>query len=462
MNYQEALKYIYGFSDLERGIGFSSRSPSKYRFDRVSNLLEVLGNPHHNLRFVHVAGSNGKGSTAAMVGSIAQSAGVRIGLYTQPHLHTFRERIMVDGVPISQTEFSLLITRIKAAVSTCALHNPKLGDPTTFEIATVAAFKHFVEANVELAIVEVGLGGTWDATNVIDPIVSVITSLSLEHQSILGNTLREIASEKAGIIKPGRPVVTVQQHPEAMEIIREQAQSLNSNVHVVGTPLGLHLEYQEQTSWATNPLAMPCCLRLPGGSSHVQLPLIGKHQLLNAAAAVGAALELAHAGTNIDGTDMVCGLEKTVWPARVEIIQEDPLLIVDGAHTPDACQQLVETLSLLSANNLHLIFGSGSDKNASAMLKIMSPLVSNTYLCASKHPRATRTEDNLTIATNLGLEAQQFNSVSDALKAAELAVRRDETILVTGSIFVAAEARQAKGLADEIDPDCILEMDPQP
>ena len=461
MNYQEALKYIYGFSDLERGIGFSSRSPSKYRFDRVTSLLEVLGNPHHNLRFVHVAGSNGKGSTAAMLGSIAQSAGVRIGLYTQPHLHTFRERIVVDGLPISPTEFSLLITQLKAAVSTCTIHNPKLGDPTTFEIATVAAFKHFVEANVELAIVEVGLGGTWDATNVIDPIVSVITSLSLEHQSILGNTLREIASEKAGIVKPRRPVVTVQQPPEAMEIIRQKAQSMNSKIHVVGTSPGLHLDYKEQTAWATRPLTMPCSLQLPNGTRHVQLPLIGKHQLLNAAAAVGAALQLAPAGIKINSTDMVCGLEKTAWPARLEIIQEDPLLIIDGAHTPDACQQLVETLSLLRANNVHLIFGSGSDKNASAMLNIMSPLVSNTYLCASKHPRATRTADHLPIVTNLGLEAQQFSSVPDALRAAELAARSEETILVTGSIFVAAEARQAKGLANEIDPGGILEMEPR-
>lgn len=462
MNYQEALEYIYGFSDLERGIGFSSRSPSKYRFERVGDLLDVLGNPHHKLRFVHVAGSNGKGSTAAMLGSIAKAAGVRVGLYTQPHLHTFRERIMVDDLPISPTEFAALITRIRAAVSRCTLHNPKRGDPTTFEIATVSAFQHFVEAEVELAIVEVGLGGTWDATNIIDPIVSVITSLSLEHQSILGNTLREITNEKAGIIKPGRPVVTVQQHPEAMEIIRQQARTLNANMQVVGTSLGLRLDYEEQMSWSTNPLAMPCRLQLPNGSKHVRLPLIGKHQLLNAAAAVGAALELAHTGINIDSRDMVRGLEKTVWPARLEIIQADPLLIVDGAHTPDACQQLVETLSLLSAKNIHLLFGSGSDKDASAMLKIISPLVSNTYFCASKHPRAARTEDHLDIAANLGIEARQFASVSDALKAAESAARTNETILVTGSIFLAAEARQAKGLADEIDPSSVLKMERRP
>ncbi len=452
MKYEEALKYIYSFADLERGVGFSDRSPARYRVQRVEHLLDELGNPHRRLRFVHVAGSNGKGSTAAMLGSIAAAAGMRVGLYTQPHLHTFRERIMVDSRPISPGDFASSMELVGGAVSRCADRYPEEGDPTTFEIATVAAFDHFAEAGVDLAVIEVGLGGTWDATNVINPAVSIITSLSLEHRAILGDTLGEIAGEKAGSIKPGRPVVTVPQPPDAMDVIERRARELGAPLRVVGPGSELRLESDGGIEWSNRRPLLGCRLRMANESYDVRLPLLGEHQLLNAAAAVGAARELAQSGWNIKFEHIVQGLENTAWPARFETLRRRPLLVVDGAHTPDACLRIRDALVKMGAGDIHLVFGAGADKDALSMLLVFAPMVAGVYLCASDHPRAARASALLGTAADIDVPAREFNSVQEALAAAESGAGDDETILVTGSIFVAAEAREAKGLAREVDP----------
>lgn len=452
MNYEKALKYIYSFADLERGVGFSDRSPAKYRFQRVEHLLDEMGNPHRRLRFAHVAGSNGKGSTAAMLGSIAAAAGMRVGLYTQPHLHTFRERIMVDSRPISPGDFASLMELVGGAVSKCVDRYPEEGDPTTFEIATVAAFEHFAEAGVDLAVIEVGLGGTWDATNVIGPAVSIITSLSLEHRAILGDTLGEIAGEKAGIIKPGRPVVTVPQPPDAMSVIARRARELGAPLRVVGPGSGLRLESDGGIEWSDRRPLLGCRLRMAEESYDVRLPLLGDHQLLNAASAVGAARELARSGWNIKVEHIVQGLKNTAWPARFETLRRSPLLVVDGAHTPDACLRVRDALVKMGAGEIHLVFGAGADKDALSMLRVFTPMVAGVYLCASDHPRAARASALLETAAGLDLPAREFDSVREALAAAESGAGDDEAILVTGSIFVAAAAREAKGLAGDVDP----------
>ncbi len=452
MVYEEALKYVYSFADLERGVGFSDRSPARYRFQRVEHLLEEMGNPHRGLRFAHVAGSNGKGSTAAMLGSIAAAAGMRVGLYTQPHLHTFRERIMVDSMPISPGAFASLMERVGVAVLTCGEQYPEEGDPTTFEIATVAAFDHFAEVGVNLAVIEVGLGGTWDATNVIDPAVSLITSLSLEHRAILGNTLGEIAGEKAGIINQGRPAVTVPQPPDAMTVIERRAHELGAPLRVVGPGSEISLVSDDGIEWSNGRPLVNCSLRMEDESYAVRLPLLGDHQLLNAAAAVAAARELDRSGWNIKTEHIIRGLEDTVWPARFETLQQNPLLVVDGAHTPDACRRVRDALVNVGASYIHLVFGAGEDKDARSMLRVFLPIATGVYLCASEHPRAAHAAALLETAAGLDLPAREFDSVREALAAAESGAGSEETILVTGSIFVAAEAREAKGLADEVDP----------
>jgi dihydrofolate synthase / folylpolyglutamate synthase len=447
MNYQEALQYIYGFADLERGVGFSDRSPARYRFQRIGHLLHEIGDPHQRLRIAHIAGSNGKGSTSAMLAAIAGATGLRVGLYTQPHLHTFRERIVVDARPIAPDEFANRLETLAVAVAAGRERHPAEGDPTTYEIATALAFQYFADAGVDLAVVEVGMGGTWDATNVVDPAVSVITSLSLEHTAILGNTLEAIAGEKAGIIKASRPVVTVPQAPEAMRVIEQRARELNAPLEVVGVGDGFPLESDGRLAWSAGRPAMAARLRMDGQSFDLQMPLVGRHQLLNAAAAVAAARAL-----NIEPGHIAGGLESTVWPARFELIEHNPRVIVDAAHSPDAIRQTSQTLAALAPGPVQLVFGAGSDKDAAAMLLEIAPAAARAYVCASKHPRAASPDDLLTVATAIDLPALAFGSVAAALAAARETAGADGTVLVTGSIFVAAAAREASGLAAVVDP----------
>ncbi len=452
MNYREALQYIYGFADLERGVGFSDRSPARYRFQRIGHLLHEIGDPHQRLRIAHVAGSNGKGSTSAMLAAIAGAAGLRVGLYTQPHLHTFRERIVVDSQPIAADEFANRLEALVVAVDAGRQRHPAEGDPTTYEIATALAFEYFADLGVDLAVIEVGMGGTWDATNVVDPAVSVITSVSLEHTAILGDTLEAIAGEKAGIIKASRPVVTVPQAPEAMRVIERRARELAAPLEVVGIGEGFPLDSDGEIGWDAGRPAMAGRLRMDGQSFDLQLPLIGAHQSLNAAAAVAAARALAPDLAEIEPAHIACGLESTVWPARFELIQDSPRVFIDAAHSPDAIRQTGATLAALAPGPVQLVFGAATDKDVAAMLRGIAPTAARAYVCASKHPRAASPADLLEVAAAIGLPARAFDSVAAALFAAREAAGADGTVLVTGSIFVAAAAREASGLAAEVDP----------
>lgn len=452
MTYAEALEYIYEFADLERGVGFSDRSPARYRFQRVGHLLNAIGDPHRRLRIAHIAGSNGKGSTAAMLAAIAGAAGLRVGLYTQPHLHTFRERIVVDSKPISADEFAFRLERIAGVIDAVREQYPAEGDPTTYEIATIVAFDYFVDAGVDLAVVEVGMGGTWDATNVVDPIVSVITSLSLEHTAILGNTLEAIAGEKAGIIKPGKPVVTVPQPPSAMRVIEHRARELAAPLQVVGIGAGCAIASDGHIEWADGRPAMIGSLYFGREGAQLRLPLIGDHQLLNAAAAVAAATAIDPTVGKFDAAHIARGLERTVWPARFEILQRTPPVIVDAAHSPDAVRRLRQTLAHFAPGPIHLVFGAGSDKDVAAMLRHLAPATARAYFCASDHPRAHEPAGLLAAAAEIDLPARAFDSVAQALAAAEKEAGETAPVLVTGSIFVAAAAREARGLATEIDP----------
>ncbi|MDP6507644.1 MAG: Mur ligase family protein [Chloroflexota bacterium] len=447
MNYPEALQYIYSFADLERGVGFSDRSPAGYRFQRIGHLLHEIGDPHQHLRIAHIAGSNGKGSTSAMLAAIAGAAGLRVGLYTQPHLHTFRERIVVDAQPIAPDQFANRLEALAIAVAACRERHPAEGDPTTYEITTALAFQYFADTGVDLAVIEVGMGGTWDATNVVDPAVSVITSLSLEHTAILGSTLEAIAGEKAGIIKASRPVITVPQAPEAMQVIERRARELGAPLEVVGLGSGHPLAADAEISWANGRPAMAAGLRTDGQSFDLQIPLVGRHQLLNAATAVAAAREL-----NIEPGHIARGLASTVWPARFELIAHNPRVIVDAAHSPDAIRQTGVTLAALAPGPVQLVFGAGADKDAAAMLLGLASAATRAYVCASNHPRAASPADLFAVATAIDLPALAFDSVAAALSAARDAAGPDGTVLVTGSIFVAAAAREASGLATDVDP----------
>ncbi len=453
-SYVEALSYLYSFADMERGIGFSSRSPREFTFNRIERMLEFLGNPERDLRFVHVAGTKGKGSTSAMIASVAKAAGLRTGLYTQPHLHSFAERIMVDLKPIERQTFARLIQRVRDAVDWLAQRHSDLGFPTTFEVSTVAALEHFRDSNVDLAVVEVGLGGTWDATNVVSPAVSVITSLEIEHSAILGDTIEEIASAKAGIIKPGVPVVTVPQLPEAMEIIRARSAVMEAELVLAEAGTVAASSTEGGLRWVGDRPTLDCTARSPiTNDLRFSFPLLGEHQLINAGAAVGAIEFLAREGLGIDPGTIRRGLENCRWPCRIDVLQRSPLVVADGAHTSRSSASLVSTLKrLFGVRSAAVVFGALSDKQHLEIFRALKPLARKVYACSSAHPRSANCADILSAATEAGVFAEGYVSTKDALRAALAESGDDDAIVATGSLFVAAEVREELGLADYIDP----------
>lgn len=452
--YVEALKYLYSFADMERGIGFSSRSPREFTFERVRRMLQFLGSPHRDVRFAHVAGSKGKGSTSAMIASMAKAAGLRVGLYTQPHLHSFTERIMVDLTPIDRLAFARLVRQVRDAVDWLAERHPDLGPPTTFEFATVATLKHFRDADVDLAVIEVGLGGTWDATNVISPLVSVITSLEIEHSTILGDTIEDIANAKTGIVKPGVPVVTVPQTPEAMEIIRARSASAEAELTVAEAGTVAATDPLGGIHWVGNRPTVDCTVQSTVTKGlRVSFPLLGQHQLINAGAAVRAIEALAGTGLGINTDAIRVGLASCRWPCRTDILRRSPLVIADGAHTSRSAAYLASALqTLFGVKSAAVVFGALSDKRHVEILRTLKPVASKVYACSSTHPRSASPYDILSAAAEAGIPAELHNGTGEALQAALEESGDIGAVVATGSLFVAAEAREELGIAGYVDP----------
>jgi dihydrofolate synthase/folylpolyglutamate synthase len=349
MDYSRSLQYVLSFADYER----ASSSRVKYRdfnLQRVRELLRRLGNPQMAYPSVHIAGTKGKGSTVAMVASILAAAGYKAGQYTSPHLHSMRERIAVNGEPISEQDFAQRVVEMRQVLDAVNA-DPVLGPITTFEVMTVMAFLHFRRAGCNIAVVEVGLGGRLDATNVLMPKVCAITNISLDHTEVLGDTLVKIAEEKAGIIKPGVPVVVSAQQPEALAAIARIAQANNAPLVNAGRDVTVELVKRDIEGQDIR-------ITTPRQTYEVRLPLLGDFQRENAATAVAICETLTGLGAQIKPEAFARGLARVKWPARVEIIARAPLVIVDGAHNPYSVRRLRDTLqSDFTFNNAHLIFG---------------------------------------------------------------------------------------------------------
>ena len=332
--YQQALNYIYSFVDQEK------LQPDKYeprRFDltNMHAFMTMLGDPHRRLRAVHVAGTKGKGSTCAMMASVLQTAGHKVGLFTQPHLHTFRERIQVDGRLISEEEMVALLEGLKPSIE-------QLPDPSTFEIMTALAFQYFADQNVDFAVIETGLGGRLDTTNVIEPLVSVITSISYDHTYILGDTI-----EEAGIIKEGKPVVCAPQRPAAERVIAEACQERNAPLVLLGrdwlwerTEANVHGQGLQVTCKVTDGGG----LLKHGETGEFWIPFLGPYQLVNATTAFATLDQLHLQGVDLSLTHVSDGLRTVHWPGRLEILSRNPLVVVDGAHNMDSLQRMMSTL----------------------------------------------------------------------------------------------------------------------
>jgi len=432
MNYQQALDYIYSYIDYEVVPRLRYNS-ANYDLRRMGELLARLGNPHLKARSVHIAGTNGKGSIAAMVASALGASGYTTGLYTSPHLNCLNERIRVDGELISDEELVALVERLKPEVEAVD-QEATYGRLTTFEFLTALAFAHFEQKGVDFQVLEVGMGGRLDATNVIDPEVCVITSISFDHMDVLGDTLAEIAAEKAGIIKPGSIVVTSPQPDEVAGVIKETCRGCGAQLIMVGSDVtrqGLGFDLARQL------------LRVEGrkGSYELSIPLLGQHQLDNAATAVAALEVLAGKGLNISREGIINGLGRVSWPGRLQILSHHPLVVVDGAHNIDSARRLKQSIEqYFDFDRAILVIGTSCDKDIASIVSELLPLFDKVIVTRSRHPRAMAPAPLVAEFARHGVKAQAVEGVPSALSQA-LALAGDKDLLcVTGSLFVVAEA----------------------
>ncbi|HEY7152465.1 MAG TPA: folylpolyglutamate synthase/dihydrofolate synthase family protein [Gemmataceae bacterium] len=429
----EARAWWYGL------INFEQRTPlaADLKLDHMRALLAQLGNPHRRLRIVHVAGSKGKGSTAAMLAAILRRAGYRSGLFTSPHLCRVEERFQVDGQPITTAELTTLLDDVRRAASASPIPY------TFFEVATAVGFLHFVRRRVEAAVVEVGLGGRLDSTNVCQPLISVLTSISFDHTALLGDRLASIATEKAGIIKPGSPAVSGVTVPEARAVIertcrerRAPLRQLGVDFHYTCTPgrVTATETRRSRVSVTTN------CRRWP----EFELNLLGDHQAANAAVAVACVEQLRAEDWHLSDAAVAAGLAEVAWPARLEVVGRRPLIVLDCAHNVASAVAMVRTLqaSFAPARRL-LVFASSNDKDVAGMFRVLSPHFAHAFLTRYTNSSRSVPPEHLVelLRANGDLPATICPTTADAYRAARAVADADDLICITGSVFLAGELR---------------------
>lgn len=443
--YQNALDYLYQFVDYS--LTKQDRlAAAKFDLQRMVDLMHLLGDPQNAYPIIHVAGTKGKGSTAAMIASVLQAAGYKTGLYTSPHLQDFCERIKINGQNISHNKLVELVEQIKPSVA-------KIDELTTFELTTALGFKAFADAGVEVAVFEVGLGGRLDATNILSPLVSVITSLSYDHMAVLGDTLALIAAEKAGIIKPGRPVVLAPQEDSARKVVEAIARERSAPLTLIGEDLhyaslqhtfsGQFIQLWEKTDQSKMDVLIENPNKSDWQPTTLEIPLLGYHQVQNAATAF-AAIEIARSeGIKISDKAILDGFASVEWPGRFEVINESPLMIVDSAHNLDSALKLRLALDdYVGDRKATLIFGASEDKDIKGMFSVLIPRIHHLIATQSTHPRAMQAIKLVELAHQFGRSATATEDIREALQKAVELVNDDEVIIVAGSIFVAAAARE--------------------
>lgn len=435
--YDQALDFIY--SQIDFSFTKQQRySEEVFNLDRMRHFMRVLGDPQNAYKTVHVAGTKGKGSISAMLASALNRAGYQIGFYSSPHMIDYTERIQVGNYPIPRGDFVDVLNELYPVIQ-------EIYGLTTFEITTAVAFQYFKHQHIDIGVIEVGLGGRLDATNIIQPQVSVIASISLDHTAILGNTLEAIAAEKAGIIKPDIPVVISPQQPSVRAVFEEIAKER----HAYFIPTGDLLSFEERHTDLERQefdIRYPNGFLSPGNDQeklHITLPLLGLHQMLNAGTAFCTLKVLSEQGIKVSDRDIIEGFKQVFWPGRFEILQKNPYLIIDAAHNLESSSRLVDTLEeLFPDQKVTWIFGASEDKDISGMLGNFSKIASQIILTRSTHPRAAdpvqMEENNI----SLGCDTIIIEDIQNALEYALNNAQSGDVIIASGSIFIAAAVRE--------------------
>jgi dihydrofolate synthase/folylpolyglutamate synthase len=432
-------------------LGHELGSHRKFDLEHMRVLARALGNPERRFASVLIAGTNGKGSTAATLAAILQAAEYRTGLYTSPHMVHVNERIRLDGVAISDAEFGEMFRRVEEAAAQLVSTGELPHAPSFFEMLTAMAFEYFASVGTEIAVLEVGMGGRLDATNIVEPCVSVIGDIALDHQKFLGDTIGLIAREKAGIIRPNGVVVTLPQHPEANDVIgntilERNARGVSAVPYV--PPVSPHAEVTTGAG-----LRNRYRLAVLDREITVDSPLIGRHQLRNIALAIAAAVELKSCGLPVSAEDIECGIRQTRWPGRLQFIAGKsgvPDVLLDSAHNPAGTWALRSALSTYFAERpLVMIFAAMRDKAIAEMAEILFPLAERVIATriAADNPRAAEPEEIRSASARMTLQIETAPALTAALDRARCTLPQNGLIVVTGSIYIVGEALSLLGVA---------------
>jgi dihydrofolate synthase/folylpolyglutamate synthase len=455
-SYAGALRRLMSLADYERMVGLNAPA-LKYDLRRMRELAERMGNPQGAVPVIHVAGTKGKGSVATTVSSILTAAGLRVGTFTSPHLHTFRERIRVDGEPSTESRFAAALERVWPHVDAMAAESAE-GRPSTFEALTAMAFDLPRTEGVDVLVLEVGLGGRLDSTNVADAAVDIITSISIDHTAILGATLAEIAGEKAGIVKSAVPLIVAPQPAEAMSVIEERAREVGATPMRLGDEITIRAREHDLSGQRFT-------VATPHAVYDLWSPLLGAHQQENTALAVAAAEALEG---DLPHEAVVQGVRRVKWDGRFQVLSlggrgggegkgegEGPAVIADGAHNVDSARRLHETVeTYVAPERTVLVFGCSRDKDFESMIAELARFADEVVVCASRHPRAMEPERVADAFERAGTTVRRAADVREAMAMAQAACGPRDLVLATGSLFIVAEAIEAwQGIEPERYPE---------
>lgn len=435
-NYSEAMKYLFDRTDYEKQRHLRY-NVTTFNLGRMEKLLSLVGNPHKKIDTVHIAGTKGKGSTAVMLAKMLQSNNYKVGLYTSPHVVHLHERITVNSEMISDSQMHGLLNRIFAPVEKMSKSDP----PTFFEIMTALAFMHFADVRADISVIETGLGGRLDSTNVIRPKVVGVTSLSIDHQNLLGESLVCIAKEKAGVFKRGVPIVTVEQKPEAMTVLKERATSVKAPMSVTGKDIDF--SYRFEISSEHGPHNRICLTTSTSKFEHLRVPLDGNHQAINCGLALALLDKLKSSGYDIDNDKAIQGLENLSLSGRMEIIYDNPRIIIDGAHNAASIKALMHAIGQnIPYDSMVIIFGCNSDKDVDGMLGQLQYGADKVVFTRSQSAKAVLPQELADRYTEIcGKMCQAASSLGEALTLAGSAVGREDLICVTGSFYLIGQAK---------------------